>query len=265
MIEVRGIECELRKELIRDLEKTRAQMYLAHVRESGQRFKVRQYKAMYEELKEMYARDLSNQEMELQVFYDIANIESAENRLMKIEYDQMLQVSIKQQWKTDKMRVGMENSRMRMEMMAAKNSAMQKQINNSISEEKRTGGLLRDLQGVFGEYVQRKQWQTAVAKSVSNFFINMATGAEEFRLRFGEATLETRNEEYERMEMTYEEMSQRRVEQLRPASKKGKKGKKGGKGGKEKGGKRIKNWLRRQKSRGGKRRKAQKKRKRSKR
>ena len=32
MIEVRGIECELRKELIRDLEKTRAQMYLAHVR-----------------------------------------------------------------------------------------------------------------------------------------------------------------------------------------------------------------------------------------
>ena len=90
----------------------------------------------------------------------------------------------------------------------------------------------------------------------------MATGAEEFRLRFGEATLETRNEEYERMEMTYEEMSQRRVEQLRPASKKGKKGKKGGKGGKEKGGKKgSKTGSAGKKSRGGKRRKARKRRK----
>ena len=63
---------------------------------------------MYEELKEKYARDLSNQEMELQVFYDVANIESAENRLMRKEYDEMLNVSIKQQWKTDKMRVAAE-------------------------------------------------------------------------------------------------------------------------------------------------------------
>lgn len=259
MVEVRGIESELRKELIRDLEKTRSQMFLSHVREAGERFKVRNYRGMYEELKEKYAIDLSNQEMELQVFYDIANIESAENTLMKIEYDNMLQVSIKQQWKTDKMRQGMENSRMRMEMMAAKNSTMRKEINNSISEEKRTGGLLRDLQGVFGEYVQRKQWQTAVAKSVSNFFINMATGAEEFRIRYGEATLETRNEEYERMEMTYEEMSQRRTAQLRPSSKKGKKGggKKGGKKG-EKTGSADK------KSRGGKKKKGKGKKKKKK-
>ena len=259
MVEVRGIESELRKELIRDLEKTRSQMFLSHVREAGERFKVRNYRGMYEELKEKYTIDLSNQEMELQVFYDIANIESAENTLMKIEYDNMLQVSIKQQWKTDKMRQGMENSRMRMEMMAAKNSTMRKEINNSISEEKRTGGLLRDLQGVFGEYVQRKQWQTAVAKSVSNFFINMATGAEEFRIRYGEATLETRNEEYERMEMTYEEMSQRRTAQLRPSSKKGKKGggKKGGKKG-EKTGSADK------KSRGGKKKKGKGKKKKKK-
>ena len=90
----------------------------------------------------------------------------------------------------------------------------------------------------------------------------MATGAEEFRLRFGEATLETRNEEYERMEMTYEEMSQRRVEQLRPASKKGKKGKKGGKGGKEKGGKKgSKTGSAGKKSRGGKKKKGTKKKK----
>ena len=269
MVEVRGIESELRKELIRDLEKTRSQMFLSHVREAGERFKVRNYRGMYEELKEKYAIDLSNQEMELQVFYDIANIESAENTLMKIEYDNMLQVSIKQQWKTDKMRQGMENSRMRMEMMAAKNSTMRKEINNSISEEKRTGGLLRDLQGVFGEYVQRKQWQTAVAKSVSNFFINMATGAEEFRIRYGEATLETRNEEYERMEMTYEEMSQRRTAQLRPSSKKGKKGggKKGGgkKGGGKKGGKKgEKTGSADKKSRGGKKKKGKGKKKKKK-
>ncbi len=264
MVEVRGIESELRKELIRDLEKTRSQMFLSHVREAGERFKVRNYRGMYEELKEKYAIDLSNQEMELQVFYDIANIESAENTLMKIEYDNMLQVSIKQQWKTDKMRQGMENSRMRMEMMAAKNSTMRKEINNSISEEKRTGGLLRDLQGVFGEYVQRKQWQTAVAKSVSNFFINMATGAEEFRIRYGEATLETRNEEYERMEMTYEEMSQRRTAQLRPSSKKGKKGG-GKKGGGKKGGKKgEKTGSADKKSRGGKKKKGKGKKKKKK-
>ena len=264
MVEVRGIESELRKELIRDLEKTRSQMFLSHVREAGERFKVRNYRGMYEELKEKYAIDLSNQEMELQVFYDIANIESAENTLMKIEYGNMLQVSIKQQWKTDKMRQGMENSRMRMEMMAAKNSTMRKEINNSISEEKRTGGLLRDLQGVFGEYVQRKQWQTAVAKSVSNFFINMATGAEEFRIRYGEATLETRNEEYERMEMTYEEMSQRRTAQLRPSSKKGKKGG-GKKGGGKKGGKKgEKTGSADKKSRGGKKKKGKGKKKKKK-
>ena len=264
MVEVRGIESELRKELIRDLEKTRSQMFLSHVREAGERFKVRNYRGMYEELKEKYAIDLSNQEMELQVFYDIANIESAENTLMKIEYDNMLQVSIKQQWKADKMRQGIENSRMRMEMMAAKNSTMRKEINNSISEEKRTGGLLRDLQGVFGEYVQRKQWQTAVAKSVSNFFINMATGAEEFRIRYGEATLETRNEEYERMEMTYEEMSQRRTAQLRPSSKKGKKGG-GKKGGGKKGGKKgEKTGSADKKSRGGKKKKGKGKKKKKK-
>ena len=72
MVEVRGIESELRKELIRDLEKTRSQMFLSHVREAGERFKVRNYRGMYEELKEKYAIDLSNQEMELQVFYDIS-------------------------------------------------------------------------------------------------------------------------------------------------------------------------------------------------
>ncbi len=153
---------------------------------------------------------------------------------------------------------------MRMEMMAAKNSTMRKEINNSISEEKRTGGLLRDLQGVFGEYVQRKQWQTAVAKSVSNFFINMATGAEEFRIRYGEATLETRNEEYERMEMTYEEMSQRRTAQLRPSSKKGKKGG-GKKGGGKKGGKKgEKTGSADKKSRGGKKKKGKGKKKKKK-
>ena len=46
MVEVRGIESELRKELIRDLEKTRSQMFLSHVREAGERFKVRNYRAI---------------------------------------------------------------------------------------------------------------------------------------------------------------------------------------------------------------------------
>ena len=37
LVEVRKIESELRKELILDLERTRAQMFLSHVREAGQR------------------------------------------------------------------------------------------------------------------------------------------------------------------------------------------------------------------------------------
>lgn len=229
LVEVRQVEKELRKDLILDLERTRAQMFLSHMRERGQRFQHRNFKGMYAELKEKYAQDLANQEMELQVFSDVANIESAENRLMRIEYDKMLGVSIKQQWKTDKMRVGMENARMRMEMMCSQVSSMRQEINLARSTERKTGGLLKDLQAVFGEYVQRKQWQTAVASSVSKFFVNMATGAEDFRIRFGEATVERRNEEYERMEMTYEELTQRRDAILlgkRPASKKG--GKKGG-------------------------------------
>eukprot|EP00505_MAST-04D_sp_SCG-Rhode-Island_P000754 Stramenopile-MAST_4_protein_754 len=229
LVEVRQVEKELRKDLILDLERTRAQMFLSHMRERGQRFQHRNFKGMYAELKEKYAQDLANQEMELQVFSDVANIESAENRLMRIEYDKMLGVSIKQQWKTDKMRVGMENARMRMEMMCSQVSSMRQEINLARSTERKTGGLLKDLQAVFGEYVQRKQWQTAVASSVSKFFVNMATGAEDFRIRFGEATVERRNEEYERMEMTYEELTQRRDTILlgkRPASKKG--GKKGG-------------------------------------
>ena len=93
MVSLRYIEQDLRKELIQDLERTRTEYYLASIRKRMQ-FKGPAWMSVN------LRRSLLRSMLSLKNFFNELALERAMNIVLKKEYKDMLNISLKQQWKT---------------------------------------------------------------------------------------------------------------------------------------------------------------------
>ena len=162
MVSLRFAEQDFRKGLIREL--GAAKLHLTEIRESAAKFDARRCTNRFDELSQRWCRETASESIEKDTYFQLAGTERALNAVLTDEYEEMLEIAVKQQWKTDAMRVQAEEARMQGESMASAMVAMEKKLQQVTAKEKRTGRLLRDLQSVFMGYVRKRDRQAAIKK-----------------------------------------------------------------------------------------------------
>ena len=257
MSRLRQVEEEFRKTVIKELENSRDELLLCRIREKATYFQMKREVRRRNALEKRACHEVALHESAFQVYYDMASLELEENHQMGREFLGMLDRARDEHEHSNHMREENEESKMMLAHAESRLTSADWKLREAREKEKRARLALEDTSLAFAASQKDARRRVARLRATNGLYMQMITDAEMERIAAAHGDMEVRNELREQASMAFEEVNQRRTEELRimaaatlaaqleaDAPKKKTKGgkKKGGKkkGGKKKGGKKKK-------------------------